>query len=729
MGSCPSACGEAMTEKQESSAGSSVPLPVPELLGQLRQLTHAPGFIYSLAQVAVTDLFLTPEDAATVDWSARLSFQELTLATGLAVTRHIDTAKIPGKAIAENQIEHLRHLLSQLHESYWRSAVDRIEEGLEALEPGEDPGPKLASVFSEGQILVEPMFYEGSGAFDFQYLEMAQEKYRLDSDWLKANVGLSIELMTEAAAKLKELQVQRVEGYRNASTHHERCLAALATFSFTRQDLDFMTEDEFDSFVGKFALAPGTVKQSLTVLGDLNLLDFRPIIKLGQQGFFLPVTFTLARSIYESPFYWMTEDSTYGARLSENRGDATEAIAHRLLETVFEGRVYRNVAVRDGRRNVTEIDVLALAGNRAIIVQAKSKRLTQESRRGNDDRLRSDFQDAVQAPYDQGLASRRALLTRAYELTDTTGKPIDLPETIEDVYLICLTLDHYPALPHMIDGLLKKHSSDPYPVAISVFELDVLATYLADPFEFLYYIRNRVKWADRITASSEMALLGHHLNEKLYLPVGADRVGVDESFAQLVDANFPVIRGHQPPTTGANQLWSSWRNREFDLLVSQVRDVADTGFTDALFMLYDLHSDAADDLMKQIDEVRLHCSRTGQVGNITKLMGDYGISYICFPRRRTDNWLNFAVHAKARKYRSRAHGWLGLGGVVDSPSRVEMVAYNGDPWQPDPHLDKLARSTLKGGTARFRGGRKPGRNEPCFCGSGKKFKKCHESVL
>lgn len=133
MGSCPSACGEAMTEKQESSAGSSVPLPVPELLGQLRQLTHAPGFIYSLAQVAVTDLFLTPEDAATVDWSARLSFQELTLATGLAVTRHIDIAKIPEKAIAENQIEYLRHLLSQLHESYWRSAVDRIEEGLEAL--------------------------------------------------------------------------------------------------------------------------------------------------------------------------------------------------------------------------------------------------------------------------------------------------------------------------------------------------------------------------------------------------------------------------------------------------------------------------------------------------------------------------------------------------------------------------------------------------------------------
>lgn len=584
-------------------------------------------------------------------------------------------------------------------------------------------------MFSEGQILVEPMFYEGSGAFDFQYLEMAQEKYRLDSDWLKANVGLSIELMTEAAAKLKELQVQRVEGYRNASTHHERCLAALATFSFTRQDLDFMTEDEFDSFVGKFALAPGTVKQSLTVLGDLNLLDFRPIIRLGQQGFFLPVTFTLARSIYESPFYWMTEDSTYGARLSENRGDATEAIAHRLLETVFEGRVYRNVAVKDGRRNVTEIDVLALAGNRAIIVQAKSKRLTQESRRGDDDRLRSDFQDAIQAAYDQGLASRRALLTRAYELTDSTGKPIDLSETIEDVYLICLTLDHYPALPHMIDGLLKKRSSDPYPVAISVFELDVLATYLADPFEFLYYIRNRVKWADKITASSEMALLGLHLNEKLYLPVGADRVDVHDSFAQLVDANFPVIRGQQRPTTAANMLWPRWRNHEFDLLVSQVRDVADTGFTDALFMLYDLHRDVADDLMKQIDEVRLHCSRTGQVGNITKLIGSYGISYICFPNRRTGNWLEFADHAKARKYRSRADRWLGLGGVVDSPSRVAMVAYHGDAWQPDPHLDKLARSTLLRGTARFRGGRKPGRNEPCFCGSGKKFKKCHESVL
>jgi hypothetical protein len=46
---------------------------------------------------------------------------------------------------------------------------------------------------------------------------------------------------------------------------------------------------------------------------------------------------------------------------------------------------------------------LRLNSNRAIILQAKSKKLTIAARQGNDNRLQDDFKKAVQGAYDQAI--------------------------------------------------------------------------------------------------------------------------------------------------------------------------------------------------------------------------------------------------------------------------------------------------------------------------------------
>jgi hypothetical protein len=45
--------------------------------------------------------------------------------------------------------------------------------------------------------------------------------------------------------------------------------------------------------------------------------------------------------------------------------------------------------------------VLVLFGNRAIVLQAKAKKLTLEARKGNDNQLKDDFKKSVQESYDQ----------------------------------------------------------------------------------------------------------------------------------------------------------------------------------------------------------------------------------------------------------------------------------------------------------------------------------------
>ena len=109
----------------------------------------------------------------------------------------------------------------------------------------------------------------------------------------------------------------------------------------------------------------------------------------------------------------------------QNRGIATEEIAYELLAQVFgESNVYRGVKIRKGKDDVTDIDVLAVEGSKAVIVQAKSKKLTEESRRGEGKKLKSDFQAAVQDAYNQALVSRKAVLEAGNTLL-VDGKRID----------------------------------------------------------------------------------------------------------------------------------------------------------------------------------------------------------------------------------------------------------------------------------------------------------------
>ena len=300
----------------------------------------------------------------------------------------------------------------------------------------------------------------------------------------------------------------------------------------------------------------------------------------------MPVEFNLAQSIYESPFYWMNKDKAYKDIALTHRGEVTEEIAYDMLASVFgNDNVYRDVKVlKNKKEEVTDIDVLAIAGNKAVVVQAKSKKLTELSRRGNEESLKGDFSEAVQKAYDQGLVCRASIIDKNNSLITNEGKELHLNEYIDDAFIICLTTDHYPAVTHQVDVYLNKKIEDPYPLAMSIFDFDIVVFYLKDPFEFLYYLKQRVKLSTYYKASSEMSLLACHLKQKLFPRPNIDREALDETFAQLIDANFPVLTGHQPESAAMEKLHHKWKNEKFQNLINQVKATGQPGFTDAIFI-------------------------------------------------------------------------------------------------------------------------------------------------
>jgi hypothetical protein len=695
---------------------------------QIKALTKEPGFIYTLALILLRDLFMTPEDIVDINPREHLNFQEITFLTGLFLKDKVDLT-VPTEEDSARRFEDVYRLFLELHKSYHETFLQELGDLAQHGRRTETREENYRRIFGAGPMVAESIFYAGSGAYDFQYLEFAAQKYRHDRAWIRNHIGVDVSEIGRIAQELKALHERKFNNLINSvpSGFSELCKFGLNVFCFDERDLRKFG-DASGPFLSAFSVLPGEVNADLEVPGQYNELHSKPIIRLEDGRYFLPIGFSLSEAIYETPFYWMNRDKSYAATALVNRGRFAENATAELMTRVFGSKnVYCDVEVREKKgRVVTDIDVLAVVGNKAIVGQVKAKRLTELARRGDEAKLLADFKAAVQGAYDQGLRCRKALLDKKNKLF-VNGQEIHLSEFIDDAYLMCVTLDHYPAVTHQVSVYLKKEPADPLPVALSIFDLDVLTFYLPDPFEFAYYLRQRIVLSDYFKADSEITLLGRHLHQKLFKSREATFEMLDGSYAQLVDANFQVMRGAVPHTPSADRLRTQWKNDEFQKLVNQIKLAPEAGFTDAVFFLYDLAGEGADKAIEvlKLTKEKAAADHRSHDARLPFLEDRAGITVLCEPTSREALRGKLLYLCQVAKYKSRADVWLALGCLSTSPNLVDDVAFLKYRWELDPELEKLA-AHLQGRLITFPG-EKIGRNAPCPCGSSKKFKHCHGS--
>lgn len=696
---------------------------------ELEALVQKSGYLYTLALILLRDMFFDPKDTADINWQEHLSFQELTFLVGLLVKHPIDLT-IPSEQESARRFERTYELFLELHRAHTRRFIKRLESDAVRNNPQETMEEGYRRMFGAGETMAEPIWYSGSGAYDFQYLSFATRKYARDKEWISKHVGLDVTVMSHIATELKKLNERKFAERPSAERFAKMCEVALAIFCVDDAELHRIDPNGAKAFVDAFSITPGRVNAGLAMPGQYNALQSRPIICLPDARYFIPVGFNLAESVYESPFYWLTADKAYAPEALRHRGEFAQEITTQLFREVFgDKNVFTEVKVERAKgETITDIDVLAIAGNKAVIAQVKSKRLTELARMGDDAKLVADFQAAIQDAYDQALLSRQAVIERTNKLI-VDGKEIQLPQALGEAYLLCVTLDHYPAVTHQVSVYLKKKAEDPVPIAISVLDLDVLAFYLKDPYEFLYYLRQRVALDEHFTADSEMTLLGFHLKQKLFDEGKVDHEALDNSFAQLIDANFQVMRGSVRRTEAADKLYASWKNDEFAELIAQVKAIGNPDATDVIFFLYDLAGKGADNLIRAIKLVKANTERD-QRSHDARLIFDgneIGVTILC-ETSRNDLRRKLLPLMAVSKYRTKAQRWLGVGCIAGSPNLVDAVAFDDQAWEENSELDKIIKERFTGRGRIVNADReKVGRNDPCPCGSSKKFEKCHDA--
>ena len=581
-----------------------------DILANLEELSQETGFIYSFLLMVGRCLWMSPDEVADVNWTERPNQAELSLLLGLLVKHPFRLDEVPSEEAILEQAQRATALLRELQLFLSLPILSRNSQEADSQVQVPDLLQKYEDWMNSGKGMVEPIFYGGEGAYDFQYLEMAPKKYAADEQWIQAHKGASIEAFVNITKDLEQLALERLRNIEPGIAIDEECKSILSATTFGLEDLPMKSRQSLEHFIEAFSFAPGAINQEFSTTADYNAVHSRPVMALGNGQYCIPIFPNLPKAIYDSPYYWMIEDDHYRDTAMSNRGAATESVTRDLLVHIFgRGRVFRGVKIRKGKADITDIDVLAVSGNRAVIAQCKSKKLTIDARRGDGTTLRNDFTKAVQDAYDQALRARRALLGGGYRLSEADGAAISLPNKVDEVYILCVTGDHYPALITQARTYLKTQDKDPHPILLSIFDLDLISYYLQDRYEFLYYLRQRSAHAIHFVADSELSLLGFHLRHKLFPDESYTVTGVDPGYGQLVDADFLAARGNWSKSEASDRLFHTWKNETFDELVEDIKLAASEGSSqtlveDLLFFLYDLAGKGADDLTKFVEELK-----------------------------------------------------------------------------------------------------------------------------
>lgn len=164
------------------------------------------------------------------------------------------------------------------------------------------------------------------------------------------------------------------------------------------------------------SLATPLGTQAVTSLTSSNRLRQFPAVKLPDGTYIWTSPQDCLHEVLEWADLYLADRArpAWRQRLSRARASTTERLAARALADVYgEGRVISNLEYRETDGEWVETDVVVDLGAAAVIVEAKSQRLTPQGRAATAGRVRTKVDEFLMRPLSQTSRARSALLDGA----------------------------------------------------------------------------------------------------------------------------------------------------------------------------------------------------------------------------------------------------------------------------------------------------------------------------
>jgi hypothetical protein len=398
----------------------------------------------------------------------------------------------------------------------------------------------------------------------------------------------------------------------------------------------------------------------------------------------------------------MGADKSYVASAMQHRGEFTEEFAVERLTRVFgAGRVHGNVNICQSKgRKLGEIDVLVVFADRAIVLQAKSKRLTLEARWGNDLQIRDDFKKAIQDAYEQGFACAALLNDPESRLHTAAAGDITVPTPFKKIYVLCVVSDHYPALSFQSRQFLAHQVTDvmPPPFVMDVFTLDAITEMLESPLHLLSYLERRTGYGERLVAAHELTTLSYHLSHNLWISDDYDMLTLCDDITANLDIAMSVRREGIAGSRTPDGILTRTAGSALGRIISQIEATADAASLDFGFLLLTLSQDAVDDLSKGIDGIAARARADRKLHDLTMAFDGpkTGVTIHCNLEPMEDSIRRLTRHCEARKYSQRADSWFGLCLFPDASVRFGLKLEGS--WEWSAELEARSKDYPRGGT-------------------------------
>ncbi len=743
------------------------------LYKELSGLVQEPSYIYVLCMMLTNDLSWNLMEMEKSNPHERLLPFEFSVIVSFMVANQIDLTFPNDVDVLMSMKSKTERIMSDIHRSFIDK--DAFQSLLKNHNPNEPYDHRILDEI-EHNMTIESILYSGEGVYDFQFTDYLERRYILDKDYLyrahgydlqkikycldwldsllrekRKNVGLIFypdkkqEIESEIRRQHpdnvccdeieKTLFKYYIQQFVDSQTLEREefvsldaiCSNVLNLYLVTHEDIWKMPEIE--NFLQLFSCRTRIANQDYFHFDNLyeDYLS-NPIINMGEKGYFIPILLYLYRAAYERPFFLMINDESYKDTASSNRGNAAETIVFDMLAKVFgQANIYRGVKIYKGKNTVSDIDVLCVAGGYSLIVQVKSKKLTTAARHGNPIKFSRDFQVAYQEAYKQGLKCRNAVLCGDVKLKDHTGKTLDL--SVNEAYILCVTTDDCASIALLVENHIERSASDPCPVALSIFDLEIFVHYLNKPALFLYYMKQRAVIDNRLHLINEVGCLAHHLINKLYPSQEFSDLFFDQSYAIFIDKHYNAFRKGISTDHIEDAFNARWTNPKFELLCDHINTAAFSGYIDVLFALYDLSSEARELLIDKFtyckelvkSDKRIHtCRLVTNDSNKTVVGYSIVVSSIV---DRDEAIERLELLCEVNKYKYKSDRWIGFGSFIESDSFIDYYYHNYKEWVEDSEMDDIVSSfdlMTMGSNSKII----VGRNDPCPCGSNRKYKKC-----
>lgn len=712
--------------------------PESEIFADLQALCVKPGYIHALAFLCFRDNVIPyagemkEADMQRMFEPSRLIRTEISTLLGLMVKSEVDWS-LPSPLVVQEYLNASETLLEELHHALSGGWL----EGLTA----EAIASRSFNPFERAEALREPIFYGGESAYNFQYVELAARRYGADAAWLQEHRGYSI-----AEAALVARAVERVHAAKFITLReemrklHPHQWTMLPFFEVSVAEVSAEAEAQpemVERILGSFALPLGERNAGFRALNDFNVIAATPLLRTPNGEFLSLQAYSLAEALYDAPFYWMAQDKRYLPTLARNRGRFTEEfVAERLCLVFGADRVFPNVDLYRGKDKIGEIDVLVVWGNRAVVVQAKSKRLTLEARKGNDQVIRADFQKSVQDAYDQAVLCAQHLDDSNHRLQVLDGRDVTLPHTLEEIYVVCVVGDHYPALSFQARQFLRTLSVRRVqsPLVCDVFTVDAMTEMLRSPLRFLSYLNRRVNYGEKLLASQELTILAYHLKYNLWLDSEVGMMHLCDDFSAGLDIAMGVRRAGLEGAATPDGILTRFDATTLGRIVKDIEARPDPPTIDLGFLLLCLSEDTVKNTSRAIDRICALARTDHHHHDLTLAFGtaEAGLTIHANEDPPPAALSRLRSYCEHRKYKEAAPRWFGL--CMDPKStKVRFGVSLSYPWVQSDEMDLVTKdmqapkpvqptldSLLRGKHVR----KKVGRNDPCPCGSSLKYKKC-----